>query len=176
MPEEYLRVPEDRIGVLIGPKGKTKRKIEQLTKTKLSVDSSTGELTIEGDDALNVIKAAKICKAIARGFSPEKALLLSKDYYELLIIDLREEVGKSRKAIHTKKARVIGTKGSVRKRIEKETNCFVSVYGDTIGIIGLEDDLKDAEEIILDILHGAEIPAAFEKLAERKLSKSKFEL
>lgn len=176
MPEQYLRVPEDRIGALIGPEGKTKRKIEQVTKTKITVDSETGEVTIEGSDALNVVKAEKICKAIARGFAPERAILLAKDCYELRLISLREVIGKSRKAIHTKKARVIGTKGSVRRRIENETNCFVAVYGDTIALIGLEDDLEDAESIILDILGGAEIPAAFERLEERKLTKEKFEL
>jgi len=169
-------VPEDRIGALIGAGGKTKRKIEHATKTKITIDSETGEVTIEGSDAFNVINAEKVCKAIARGFSPEKALLLVKDYYELRLISLREVIGKSRKAIHTKKARVIGTKGSVRRRIEKETNCFVAVYGDTIALIGLENELDDAESVILDILSGAEIPTAFERLEERKLAKEKFEL
>lgn len=176
MPERYLRVPEDRIGALIGPEGKTKRKIEKITKTKITIDSKTGEVTIENSDAFNVLIAERICKAIARGFAPEKALLLAEDHYELRVISLREILGGSRKAIHTKKARIIGTKGSVRRKIESETNCFIVVYGDTIALIGLEDDLEDAESIILDIVNGAEIPKAFERLEERRLSKRKFEL
>jgi ribosomal RNA assembly protein len=176
MPAQYLLVPEARIAVLIGPKGKTKRKIESLTGTKLTIDSASGEVTIEGSDALQVMKAEAMCKAIARGFAPEKAFLLAKDYYELRIINLREIIGKSRRAIHTKKARVIGSAGRIRKRIEDECNCYVSVYGDTIALIGLEEDIDDAESLIMDILSGAEIETAFRRHEERRLSKKGFEL
>lgn len=175
MPSAYLLVPYERIAVLIGPKGRTKKKIEQLTKTKITVDSSTGEVTIEGSDALQEMIAEKICKAIARGFAPEKAFLLSKEYYELRIIDLRELIGKSPKAIHTKKARIIGTSGSIRKRIEDSCNCHVSVYGDTVALIGTEDDLDCAESIVMDIISGSEIETAFRRLEERKLSKTSFD-
>ena len=37
--EEIIRIPEDRIGVLIGHEGVTKRKIEKQTKAKIRVDS-----------------------------------------------------------------------------------------------------------------------------------------
>ncbi|MEM4598862.1 MAG: KH domain-containing protein [Candidatus Diapherotrites archaeon] len=175
MASTYLLVPEERIGVLIGPKGKIKSRIEALTKTKVVIDSENGEVSISGNDAFQVVVAEKICKAIARGFAPEKAFLLSKDYYDLRVIDVRDLVGKSQKAIHTKKSRVIGTEGSIRKRIEESCNCYVSVYGDTVSIIGTEEDLDFAEAIIMDILSGAEIETAFRRHSLRKSGKADFD-
>jgi len=175
MPSTYLLAPHERIAVLIGPKGKTKKKIEHITGTKITIDSESGEVTIEGKNAVQEMLAEKICRAIARGFAPEKAFLLAKEYYELRIIDLKDVIGKSPRAIHTKKARVIGTSGSVRKRIEDSCNCYISVYGDTVALIGLEEDLDYAESIVMDILAGGEIEAAFRRLEERKLSKGSFE-
>ncbi|MCX8190231.1 MAG: KH domain-containing protein [Candidatus Diapherotrites archaeon] len=175
MASTCLLVPEERIGVIIGPKGKTKKRIEALTKTNIVVDSENGEVSITGDDAFQVMVAEKICKAIARGFAPEKAFMLSKDYYELRVLDVRELVGKSQKAIHTKKSRVIGTEGSIRKRIEESCNCYLSVYGDTVSIIGTQDDLDFAEAIVLDILSGAEIETAFRHHSLRKSGKADFD-
>ena len=38
MPEtDYLKVPADRVGVLIGTKGETKKKIENATQTQLDM-------------------------------------------------------------------------------------------------------------------------------------------
>ena len=38
MPEtDYLKVPADRVGVLIGTKGETKKKIENATQTQLII-------------------------------------------------------------------------------------------------------------------------------------------
>ena len=176
MASQYLLIPEERIAVLIGPKGHTKKRIESLTETTIVVDSPSGEVTIEGSDALQVRKAELMCKAIARGFSPKKAFLLASDSYELRVLSLREIVGKSRKAIHTKKARVIGTGGRIRKRIEDDYNCYVSVYGDTISLIGLEEDLDYAESLIRDILSGAEIENAFIKHEKKRIIKKEFEL
>jgi len=176
MASQYLLVPESRIAVLIGPKGKTKKRIESLTDTKIIVDSSSGEVTIEGDDALKVRKAETMCRAIARGFAPEKAFKLANEQYELRVLNLREIIGKSRKAIHTKKARVIGSGGRIRKRIEEDYNCYVSVYGDTIALIGLEEDLDYAEPLVMNILSGAEIENAFRKNERMRVSRKEFEI
>lgn len=174
--QSFLRIPKDRIAVLIGEAGKTKKKIGKQTNCKISVNSKTGEITIESGDAGKALRAKNIIKAIGRGFSPRKALLLAQENYALSIINLKEFLGKSKKAINQKKARVIGRNGNTRKRIEKETNCYVSVYGNTIGIIGLFEDLPKAESVIYSILEGANISTAFEMLKERLMEEKKFEL
>jgi ribosomal RNA assembly protein len=79
--EYMLRIPKDRVGVLIGQNGKTKDDIETKTKTRLNI-TKEGEVTIEGSSFESWI-AKQIVKAIGRGFSPANALLLLKDDYSL---------------------------------------------------------------------------------------------
>ena len=42
--EKLIRIPEDRIGVLIGKSGKIKSKIEKTCSVKLAIDSKMGKL------------------------------------------------------------------------------------------------------------------------------------
>jgi len=127
-------------------------------------------------ESMNFIKAMDIVKAIARGFSPEKALLLANDRFALRVLSLCEIVGKSERAIHQKKARVIGRNGSVRANIEKETNCYISVYGNTVSIIGEIEEIALAEEAIEMLLHGANVSTVYKRIKKRKLMEKKFEL
>ena len=70
--EEHLKIPLNRIGVIIGKKGTTKARIEKLTQTSLSIDSESGDITIKPtedlDDPTKVWTARDIVKAIGRGF------------------------------------------------------------------------------------------------------------
>jgi ribosomal RNA assembly protein len=43
----FIRIPEDRIGVLIGPKGKNRRKIEATFGVSITVESDTGNVEIK---------------------------------------------------------------------------------------------------------------------------------
>ncbi|MEM4257172.1 MAG: KH domain-containing protein [Candidatus Diapherotrites archaeon] len=173
---EYLLIPHDRIGVLIGPKGQTKKRIEKNTKTKIEIDSSTGEIeiTMKGN-AIDFMKAIKIVKAIARGFSPENAMLLLIDDNILEIIELREIIGKNENKMKAKKGRVIGRKGKARKEIEQESNVKISVYGKTISIIGKNEDVEKAKKAIQLLLFGASHSTAYESL-KNKYYNQEFEL
>jgi len=153
--QEYLKIPKDRIAVLIGKNGETKTTIEKDTQTKIGVDSQTGELDVEGKNALNFYISLNIIKAIGRGFSPEHALTLKQDDYFLEIIDLKEKLGKNEKLIQQKKGRVIGKNGKTRKEIEEKTDTFVSVYGKTISIIGKHEGIEKARNVIEMLLEGA---------------------
>jgi len=70
---EQLKIPKERISVLIGVKGSIKRKIQRMTKTRLIVNSEEGDIFIEGD-SLDVFNCLNVVKAIARGFNPDIAL------------------------------------------------------------------------------------------------------
>jgi len=41
-----IKIPEERIGVLVGPGGSIKHLIEEKTKTTLEIDSETGTVSI----------------------------------------------------------------------------------------------------------------------------------
>ena len=41
-----IKIPEERVGVLVGPGGSMKHLIEEKTKTTLEIDSETGTVSI----------------------------------------------------------------------------------------------------------------------------------
>ena len=117
MPSEFLvRIPVERIAVLIGPKGSTKKKIEDLTDTKLIIDSNSGDVIIiieeeELEDPISLWKARDMVKAIGRGFSPQKAYEINKPSYGFDLLQLRDFVGTSTNALREVKSRLIGKNG-----------------------------------------------------------------
>jgi len=171
--EELIKVPEERIGALIGPKGKTRREIEKKTKATVMIDSGTGEVTVTGEGE-GFFKAADIVKAIARGFSPERAFKLLEDDYLLKIVDVIDFAGKNPSSQKAKKGRVIGREGLIRRQIEKKTHSLISVYGKTVSIIARLDELEAALQAVEMLLEGAE-HETMEYYLEKK-SKDRFEL
>ena len=135
---KYLKIPMDRIGALIGHKGETKKDLENKLGVKFDIDSKTGDVTIDDHeikDPLVVIKMENIIKAVGRGFSPEKAVLLLDDNSDFFIFDLHDYVGKKESHLRRLRSRVIGREGKTKHVLEELTESKISVYGHTIGII-----------------------------------------
>jgi len=159
MTSEFLvRLPIERIAVLIGPNGTTRKRIEELTGCKLKIDSNSGDVIIIADedleDPINLWKARDMVKAIGRGFSPTKAYqIIEPNIFEM--ISLREEVGNSPNALRNVRARIIGRKGSTRNFIEHATKTHVSVYHNTVSIIGELKKVEIARSAILKLIRGA---------------------
>jgi ribosomal RNA assembly protein len=136
--QEYsydLKITKDRIAVLIGTKGETKKELEKETSCRIDVDSKEGDVTITGKDAINMFALREVIKAIARGFNPDLAKQLLKQDYILDVISLNDY---SKEKTHQQrlKGRVIGMDGKSRHTIEELTECYISVYGKTIAVIG----------------------------------------
>lgn len=175
MAVEYIRVPLDRVAVIIGSAGKTKKEIEKETSTKITIDSNSGEVSIENKgDVLKAYKALEVVRAIARGFSPQHALELLREGFSLEVIDIGQYAGKSSNAAEQKRGRVIGSEGRTREKIEDETGCYVSVYGKTISVIGKYDDVSKAKRAVEMLLGGAAHNTVEREL--KKSGKEKFEL
>jgi len=136
---EQLKIPKDRISVLIGKKGFTKRKIQKITSTILRINSEEGDVFIEGE-SLDVFNCLNIIRAISRGFNPEIALKLLDDDYSFEMIDI-EEFSRNKRDLIRIKSRLIGTEGRARKHLEELTNTSIVVYGKTVCIIGRIDDV-----------------------------------
>ncbi len=170
--DEAIKIPKDRIAVLIGEKGATKREIEGQAKVSLGVNSKTGEVTVKGSEKapLKYYIATNIVKAIGRGFNPEYALLLLNDNYYLELMEIEDFAGKKESEQLAKKGRVIGKEGIVRKRLEEETGCFISVYGKTVGIIGHADDLELARKSVGMLLKGKSHDSVFSYIKKKKAS------
>lgn len=165
--EKLIRIPTDRIGVLIGKSGEIKSKIEQTCSVKLQIDSDTGETLISGVgkiDDIQPFKAMEIVIAIGRGFSPENAMRLLTGENALHVIDLREFVGKSPAQVERIKGRIIGEGGKARTNMENLSGTKISVYGRTVAIIGSPTQLKLAVNAISSLSGGSMHGAVYSKL------------
>ncbi len=149
-----LRIPKERVAVVIGKGGETKKKLEADTKTKLNVDSEEGLVSISGDNALHVFSSREVIRAIGRGFNPEIAILLLKQDYGLEIVNVAD-FAKNQKDIIRLRGRVIGEKGKSRTTIEELTETYISVFGKTISILGEFQGLATARRAIEQLLEGS---------------------
>lgn len=150
-----LKLPKERIAVLIGAKGEVKRELEDATHAKLHIDSKEGDVTISGSDTLGLFTAREVVRAIGRGFNPDVAKLLIKADYVFEIISLADYAGKSKNHLERIKGRVIGSEGKSRKVIEELTETYITVYGKTIGIIGLATHVPLARRAIESLISGS---------------------
>ncbi len=165
--EKLIRIPEDRIGVLIGKSGNIKSEIEKKCSVSLEIDSDSGEIHIHSAGSITDIqpfKAMEIITAIGRGFSPNKAMTLLKEDHVLHVINLQEFVGKSTDQIERIKGRIIGEKGKARINMENLTNTSISIYGKTVSIIGSPDKLKNAIDAISSLSSGSMHGSVYTKL------------
>ena len=163
-----VKITKDRVAILIGKKGTIKRRIQKATKTKLTVDSKEGNILIEGEDSFMAYNTKSIIQAIGRGFNPNIALMLIKEDYVLEFVNIIEFAGKSKKKMHRLKSRLIGTRGKAWKTIERLSDCFISVYGKTVGIIGHTDSVWLAKKAVEDILKGSPHGNIYKWIQEHK--------
>ncbi|NPA47222.1 MAG: RNA-processing protein [Thermococci archaeon] len=171
--EEFVRVPKNRIGVLIGKKGETKRAIEEKTGTRIEIDSETGEVFIastkDTKDPLAVWKARDVVTAIARGFSPERAFRLFNEGEMLDVIDLTDIViGNEKNALPRVRGRIIGRKGRTREIIEEMSGVYMSVYGKTVALIGNPIQIEIAKAAVEKLVRGSPHGVVYRFLERRR--------
>jgi len=125
---------------------------------------------IEGEP-YKILRAKLIFQALGKNFEIEDAMLLSSDEYFFETLNIKEFT-RSRNRMIQLKGRIIGKKGKVRKRIEELTNTKISVYGNTISIIGKYEDILLAKKAIEMLLEGRKHSTVFFFL-EKEVSKRK---
>ena len=164
---QELKIPEDRVAVFIGKSGKVKRFFEKKLEIKISVNTE-GDVTLYGEDGLNLRIGSEIARAVGRGFNPEIAKNLLDDNYAMEIIDMTDYAGKNRQKLIRLRGRCIGTRGKVRKTIEGLTNTNISVYGKTVAIIGDVQIIEYVREAFETILRGGKYGTVYMILEKRK--------
>ncbi|MEK6809935.1 MAG: KH domain-containing protein [Nanoarchaeota archaeon] len=162
-----LKIPEERVAVLIGANGETKKEIEQETKCHLDI-SKEGDVVITGEDGLLLFTAKEIIRAIARGFNPKLAMLLLKQDHILEMIDMKDIAGKSKNTMERLKGRVIGSGGKSRAEIERLTDTHISIYGKTIGILGEMGAVSLARQAVAMLLQGSMHKTVYQFLEKKK--------
>lgn len=168
----YINIPMDRVGVVIGEGGEVRKAIEEKTKTKLTIESSTGFAVIELQPSFNdpssLMKAYEVISAIANGFSPEKAFKLLNDEYIMETLDLKHYVGDSKEALTRIKGRIIGENGKTRKLIEETTGSAISVYRHQVSIIGTFENIAAAREAIEKLAKGSQHSTVYKFLYRKR--------
>jgi len=165
---QHVKIPQDRVGVLIGEGGETMREIERRAEVRLDIDSQNGAVEIEQTgDPLRALKAPDIVRAIGRGFDPDQALRLLDDEMMMLdLIDIRE-ASRNDNDLRRQKGRLIGEDGRTRELMEELTGASVVIYGSTLGAIGSPQQVEVVREAAEMILDGAPHGSAYSFL-ERK--------
>lgn len=168
-----LKIPRERIAVLIGRNGEVKQELEEMSGTTLDVDSKEGDVTIKGTDSINMYALKEVIRAIGRGFNPEIARLLMKQDYILEVISLLDHV-KHKNHVERVKGRIIGANGKARETIESLTETFICVYGKTIAIIGESSEVMTAKKAIESLIAGSPHSNVYKWLEKnRKIIKQK---
>jgi ribosomal RNA assembly protein len=157
---QHVKIPQDRIGVLIGSGGETMREIEERAEVRLDIDSEEGSVRIERvGDPVTGLKGPDIVKAIGRGFPPEDALRLLED--DMMMFDVIDvgAAARNKNDLQRQKGRLIGEGGRTRELMEDLTGASVVIYGSTMGVIGgpqQVDAVREAAEMLLEgAPHGA---------------------
>jgi len=180
--DTFVRIPKERVGILIGPEGRVKQHIEEKLQVKLEVNSE-GSVTIvlseKASDPSLLLKAKDVVTAIGRGFSPEVAFRLIRNEDDIFdLIDLRLIFGRSESDIKRIKGRIIGADGKTRKLIEELTEADVVVYGHTVGLIGSFEQVDAAHNAAQMIIEGCQHHTVYNYLQKKRteLKKQKLEL
>jgi len=170
---QHVKIPQDRVGVLIGAGGETMREIEERAEVRLDIDSEEGQVRVEsvGDPVIG-LKGPDIVKAIGRGFAPEDALrLLDDDMMLFDVIDIGA-AARNKNDLQRHKGRLIGEGGRTRELMEELTGASVVIYGSTLGVIGGPQQVEAVREAAEMILDGAPHGAVYSFL-ERKRNELK---
>ena len=181
-PDTFVRIPKERVGILIGPEGKVKQYIEEKLQVRLEVDSEGSVAIVLAERATDpslLLKAKDLVTAIGRGFSPEVAFRLTRNEDEIFdMIDLRLIFGRSEYDIKRVKGRIIGANGKTRKLIEELTEADVVVYGHTVGLIGSFEQVDIAHNAVQMIVEGCQHHTVYNYLQKKRteLKKQKLEL
>jgi ribosomal RNA assembly protein len=166
---EETTIPKARVAVLIGAKGATRKAIERKSHTKIKI-SADGVVTINGNNALELMTVKNIIEAVGRGFNPELALELLKEENAYELINIEDYIGKN-KALERIRGVMIGKEGKTRKLIEKLTGVHLSIYGKTVAIIGSAEKVTIAHQAIEMFLTGAKHSTVY-RFLERKTKKT----
>jgi len=166
---EETTIPKARVAILIGTKGATRKAIERKSHTKIKI-SADGVVTIDGDNALELMVVKNIIEAVGRGFNPALALELLKEENAYELLNIEDYIGKN-KALDRIRGVIIGKEGKARKVIEKLTGVHLSIYGKTVAIIGKAESVAIAHHAIEMFLTGAKHSTVYRFLETKTKSK-----
>ena len=159
--EDVILIPKERVSVLVGSEGSTKKTLEKKGKIKLDIDSQEGSVKIVAKDAFDLWVGRQVVNAIGRGFSAEIAQKLFIEGNTFELIHLSDYASKSKKDLQRLRGRVIGEDGRSKRIIQRYTGTDIVIYGKTVGIIGLIEQVDLARHAVEMLLKGSKHGTVF---------------
>ncbi|MGC8687196.1 MAG: KH domain-containing protein [Candidatus Micrarchaeia archaeon] len=162
---ERLLIPKERLK-LLEKDPKLIGKVSKLCSCKIDIEDEGIEISGE---PFGEFSAKNILFAFGRGFDIDTACELYNDDFYFSLIDL-DQYFNSEKRIHQVKARIIGENGKVKENIESVSKARISVYGNTVSIIGKINEVDEAKTCIVALIEGESHRSAYRKMeaAHRK--------
>ena len=163
---EEVFIPVERLGLLKSDR-KGWKLIEDSCECRLSIEDGEGVI-IEGK-AYGEFVAKNIIYAFGRGFDMEIARRLLNDEFYFSSIDLKQALGNEKRVARIK-ARIIGENGRTKRYIESVSSAKMSVYGDTVSLIGSMYEIREAETAVNTLIEGGTHKLAYLRMeaAHRK--------
>lgn len=147
--------------------------IEKRGEVEIKFKAGAAHITSLEEDGGKEWIAEQVIEAVIDGFEPKQAFKLFSDEFFIERIDLSLAFRRKEKSIERIKARIIGTEGKARKKLEEESGTFIAVSNakDIVSIIGHFEDLQNAKEAILRLMEGANHESVYRFLAEKNKMK-----
>ncbi|MEC8221339.1 MAG: KH domain-containing protein [Nanoarchaeota archaeon] len=171
--EEKFYLEKDRISVFIGKEGETKKTISKHFNSEIDVDSKTGEVLVESENAVDGFVLSQVIQAINFGHNPEKTLVLEDENMVFDIIDVKPMV-RDHLRLKTVMGRIIGKEGSTRKAIEEITKCNIAVKDHYVSIIGAFENVGLVHEALDMLIKGGSHKSMYGYLERNKVNSNGF--
>ncbi len=147
---------------------KQRKLLDKIKQHGVKVEFDGNTAYMSGESALEIMSVKNAITAFNRGFDSAVSALLLDDDYDLIVVSLKDYTNSEKRAMQLK-GRVIGTRGMIKRRLMRETACYINIYGKTISIIGQIDNLSMAQSAIEMILNGAKHDNVFSMINKRKV-------
>lgn len=169
-----LSVDEDRLGAVIGTKGRVEKYLEKSLGIVIKIDSKKGKVIITADrgNVEAALKARMVVEAIANGISFEDAKkVLENPDYILEIIDI-SEYARSKRDLMRIKARLIGKQGKIKTLLEDELGVKIAIRNKYVAILGRYQDVMMAKEAVQAICRGSKYGRVLKKIENYKIMRN----
>ena len=142
---------------------KNRKRLEKELDVKIT--NRGREIRIDGSPE-NEFFAEKVVNALDFGFEYSDVIRIKEDEFVFETLNVKDYT--KRQNLENVRARAIGTKGKTLNTIQELTGCVLVVSGNSVGIIGPVETIKNAENAVVSIIHGAKQSNAYKFLEKNR--------
>jgi len=140
------KIISEKVGSIMADRNR----LEKTLKVKLT--NRGKEIYIEGAP-FDEYEAEKVLEAINHGFSAQTAVKIKTEELAFEVFNIKSYT--NRKDLERVRARVIGAKGRTLATLTQLTDCFFEITNNDVGIIGRPEEIKTAQDAIINIIKGS---------------------